>query len=95
MFDCFTVELGVWLYPRLCIAEVKANAKDFGAAFDPEIRVDRRKMSTIIKTATLYLAYELKKSDGEWRVDIISVTLNKEKNTASIKHFKNVAEDYQ
>ena|SRR3989344_8809697 len=79
----------------MVFVEVKANAKDFGSAFNPEVRVDQWKMNRIIKTATLYLAYELKKLDGEWRIDIISVTFTEDGKRANIKHFKNVAEAFQ
>ena len=73
--------------------EVKANARDFGGEFNPEIRVDQKKMNKITKTAALYIAYELKRMDCEWRVDIISVTI--ENGKAKITHFKNVAEAFQ
>lgn len=75
----------------IVFVEVKANAKDFAGDFNPEVRVDERKINKIIKTATLYLQYELKNMNCEWRIDIISVTMEQEK--AKITHFKNVAED--
>lgn len=74
--------------------EVKANTKDFGFAFSPEIRVDRKKMSKIIKTASLYLEFELKELNCEWRIDIVSVTITEGSQKASITHFKNVAENF-
>ena len=74
----------------MVFVEVKANAKDFGSGFSPEIRVDQNKMNKITKTAELYLQYQIKNMNCEWRVDIISVTLDGER--AHIQHFKNVAE---
>ena len=79
----------------MVFVEVKANAKDFGSAFGPEVRVDKRKMDALIKTATLYLAYELKRMTGEWRGGIIFVTFNDGNQKAKITHFKNVAEAFQ
>lgn len=76
----------------MVFVEVKANAKDFGEGFSPEIRVDQKKMNKITKTAELYLQYQLRNMECEWRVDIVSVTVEGAK--AHIQHFKNVAEAY-
>ncbi len=71
--------------------EVKANARDFGSEFNPEVRVDHKKLAKITRAAPLYLEYEYKNMNTEWRVDIVSVTfLGATK--AQITHFKNVAE---
>ncbi len=74
--------------------EVKANTKDFGHEFNPEVRVDEKKLNKITKTAALYLEYEYGTMDTEWRVDIVSVTIINHENKAKITHFKNVAEDW-
>ena len=71
--------------------EVKANARDFGSEFNPEVRVDHKKLAKITRTAPLYLEYEYKNMNTEWRVDIISVMFSSETH-AKITHFKNVAE---
>lgn len=76
----------------ICFVEVKANSQEFVGDFNPEIRVDYRKLSKITKTAMLYLEYELKNTDAPWQVDIISVTFDQVGKKAKIKHFKNVAE---
>ncbi len=76
----------------ICFVEVKANSQEFVGDFNPEIRVDHRKLSKITKTATLYLEYELKNTDAPWQVDIVSVTFDRVGKKAKIKHFKNVAE---
>lgn len=76
----------------ICFVEVKANSQEFVGDFNPEIRVDYRKLSKITKTAMLYLEYELKNTDAPWQVDIVSVTFDQVGKKAKIKHFKNVAE---
>lgn len=72
--------------------EVKANAKNFGHEFNPEVRVDHRKLAKITRAAPLYLEYEYHNLATEWRVDIIAVTFSNHQQHASITHFKNVAE---
>lgn len=72
--------------------EVKANSKTFLGNFNPEIRVDQKKMKKIIRTATLYLSQELSQSDTSWQIDIISIVLVPGVTKAKITHFKNVAE---
>ena len=72
--------------------EVKANAKDFGEGFQPEVRVHPKKLATIQKTASLFLQYELKNLDLPWQIDIISIVFLPELAKAKVTHFKNVAE---
>ena len=74
--------------------EVKANRQEYADGFNPEIRVDTRKTNKIIKTATLYMEYELKNPELDWQVDIVAVTLNENTKKAAIKHIKNIASDY-
>lgn len=74
--------------------EVKANKRAYVGGFDPECRVDRRKMSALIKTAMLYMEYEMKSMNSEWRIDIISVIFNEQKKSARIKQYFNIAEAY-
>src|SRR3989344_5031829 len=76
----------------IVFAEVKANSKNFGAEFSPEVRVNPKKISNIIKTASLYLEYELRRTDCEWRIDIVSITFHD--NMPVIAHFENIAEAY-
>ena len=78
----------------IVFVEVKANTKDYGVAFNPEVRVDHHKMRKIIKTASLYLEFDLKELKSEWRVDIVSVTIKEDANKVKITHYKNVAESY-
>ena len=76
----------------VAFVEVKANRREFGMGFNPEVRVDQRKLSKITKTAMLFLEYELGNLEQEWQVDIISITFNSERRTATLRHFKNVTE---
>ena len=71
--------------------EVKANARDFGFEFNPEVRVDEKKLAKITRAAPLYLEYTYKNMNTEWRVDIVSVTFIGA-TKARITHFKNVVE---
>jgi putative endonuclease len=72
--------------------EVKANSKEFADGFNPEIRVDKRKLSKIIKTAEIYMTDQPLRNSHDWQIDVVSVTLSQDKQKAKIKHFKNVAE---
>ena len=78
----------------IVFVEVKANTKDYGMAFNPEVRVDQKKLGKIIKTASLYLEFELKELEHEWRIDIVSVTIQEGTQKAKITHFKNIAESF-
>ncbi len=70
--------------------EVKANSRQFVGDFNPEIRVDWKKMAKIKRTAMLYLEQELCDMDLEWQIDVISLTFDSVNKKAKIKHFKNV-----
>ncbi|MGD0977266.1 MAG: YraN family protein [Minisyncoccia bacterium] len=88
----------------VCVfVEVKANSREFAGNFNPELRVDEKKLAKIIKTAELYMASEAVRTShdwpphskvecGGWQVDVVSVTFIKSEHKAKIKHFKNVAE---
>jgi len=76
----------------IAFVEVKANATYSHESFAPEIRADHVKLRKIVKSAMLYLEFELKELEGEWRVDIIGVTFDPSSSKAKITHFKNVAE---
>jgi len=71
--------------------EVKANSREFIGGFNPEVRVDYRKLDKITKTATLYMQ-DQNRADFDWQVDIVSVTFDETAKKAKIKHFKNVTE---
>jgi putative endonuclease len=73
----------------LVFSEVKANASHSNY-FSPEIRANWSKMRKVARTAQTYLLEKKFPPQQEWQVDVISVTFNKERRTAHIKHFKNV-----
>ncbi len=74
----------------IIFVEVKANSQEFGGDFNPEIRVDWKKLAKIKRTAMLYLEYELRDTDLEWQIDVISVIFDRVNKKARIKHFKNI-----
>lgn len=73
--------------------EVKANRQSYSSGFDPEVRVNNKKMSKIIKTASLYMG-DGKMTKLGWQIDIISVTFDELRKKANVKHIKNVGEDF-
>lgn len=74
----------------IIFAEVKANRRQFIGDFNPEVRVDWKKMVKIKRAAMLYLEHKLCDMDLEWQIDVISVIFDGENKKAKIKHFKNV-----
>ncbi|HEY4484180.1 MAG TPA: YraN family protein [Candidatus Paceibacterota bacterium] len=75
--------------------EVKTNSKEFGSSFSPELRVNPKKANHIIRTASLYLNSQNQNNGKEWRVDIVSIIINKLDKKASIVHFKNALANHQ
>ena len=78
----------------IVFVEVKANSMAGHQSFAPEVRADHVKLRKVVKSAMLYLEFELKDLESEWRVDIVSVTLKEAVNKAAITHFKNAAENF-
>lgn len=76
----------------IAFVEVKANATLSHESFAPEVRADYVKLRKIVKSAMLYLEFERRDLESEWRVDIIGVTMDSAMPKAKIIHFKNVAE---
>ncbi len=70
--------------------EVKANKQALASGFNPEVRVDRKKIGKIYKTAALYMEYEAGETAGEWQIDIVSVIFDIPNKKAKIRHFKNI-----
>ena len=77
----------------IVFCEVKTNGQDQGAGFAPELRVNSKKARHILRTAKIFLASHYAGMEKEWRLDIISVTLNRAKQQAVIRHFKNALFD--
>jgi len=74
----------------IIFCEVKTNSrKFFNQAFNPEVRVNPTKARHIIRTADLLMKSRFSKESGEWRIDIIAVTLDVFTGKAQVKHFKN------
>lgn len=74
----------------IVFCEVKTNSKKFiNPAFNPEVRVNPVKARHIVRTAELLMKSRFANESGEWRVDIVAVTLDKFSQKAQIKHFKN------
>ncbi|MFA5029880.1 MAG: YraN family protein [Patescibacteria group bacterium] len=71
---------------EILFVEVKARSgEDFGY---PEVAVDRRKTSHLLKTIGLYL--ERKNLNNFWRLDIISVEIDRARKVAKVKWFKGI-----
>jgi len=62
----------------------------FGA---PQESVNYHKQKRLIKTALFYLLEKEHSDDTDWQIDIIAITIDKNKKTAKINHIKN-AVDY-
>jgi len=73
----------------LIFVEVKASSVKV-AGFEAELRADKEKMKKVIRTARTYLLDKKYAPAQEWQLDIISITFDKDRGVAKIKHFKNV-----
>lgn len=73
----------------LIFVEVKANKNDT-VGFEPENRVNQEKLRRMNRAIQTYLAYKKYSPDQEWQIDIISLTLNRDRGVVKIKHFKNI-----
>lgn len=73
----------------IVFVEVKANKREC-PGFEPELRVNPDKIDKIIRTARTYLLFKKLPDDQEWRIDVVSLTLVKERGVAKIRHFKNI-----
>ena len=73
----------------LVFTEVKANNKEI-TGFEPELRVNKEKLKKILRAVRTYLAEKRCGPDQEWQIDIVSITIDKLRKVAKIKHFKNI-----
>ena len=73
----------------LIFIEVKANKNEL-MGFEPERRVNNDKLRKLNRVIQTYLAYKKYGPGQEWQIDIISLTLDRERGLARIKHFKNI-----
>jgi len=74
----------------LVFVEVKANNREF-EGFEPELRVNREKLKKLVRTARTYLVDKKCGPEQEWQLDIIAITIDRLRQVAKVKHFKNVA----
>ena len=72
----------------IVFVEVKAN-NQFASGFEPELRANYLKQQRVLRTARTFLA-EYQLDERPWQIDVISVTIQQQQNTALIKHFKNI-----
>ena len=73
----------------IVFVEVKTNKKEM-PGFEPESRVNKNKLAKMIRAARTYLLYRKYPDNQEWRIDIVSVTIIKERGVAKIRHFINI-----
>ena len=73
----------------LFFVEVKAS-KESIPGFEPELRVNHKKLLRIDRAARTYLAQHKLMTDQKWQIDIIAISFDKNRGVARIKHFKNV-----
>ena len=73
----------------IVFVEVKTNKKEV-AGFEPESRVSHDKLQRMVRAARTYLLTKKYSDDQEWRLDVIAVTIQKEKLSAKIRHYLNV-----
>ena len=66
------------------------SSNKFGA---PQESVNYHKQKRLIKTALFYLLENKYSDNTNWQIDVIAITIDKNKNTAKINHIKN-AVDY-
>ena len=69
--------------------EVKAN-KSEAVGFEPENRVNSEKLRRMNRVIQTYLSHKKYSPEQDWQIDIISLTLDRNRGVAKIKHFKNI-----
>lgn len=73
----------------LIFVEVKANKEEI-IGFEPENRVNPKKLLKLQRAAQTYLVSKKYPPTQEWQIDIVGITLDRNRGVAKIKHFKNV-----
>jgi len=74
---------------ELVFVEVKTRTSTaFGY---PEETVNKKKLQKIYKTAQWFLFTNQYPGKQNWRIDVISIILDKTNNKAEITHFKNIS----
>ena len=73
----------------LVFVEVKANKSEI-TGFEPENRAGGGKLKRVLRAAQTYLAAKKYSDDQEWQIDIVALTLDKDRGVVKLKHFKNI-----
>lgn len=73
----------------IVFVEVKANKKDL-PGFEPELRVNSGKRHRMARIARTYLSDHNYGPEQPWQLDVVSVTFDKERGVAKIRHYKNI-----
>lgn len=73
----------------LVFVEVKANKKEI-IGFEPENRVSQEKLRRMNRAIQTYLASKKYTLEQDWQIDVVSLTLDRDRGVAKIKHFKNI-----
>jgi putative endonuclease len=73
----------------LVFIEVKANKEEI-AGFEPELRVNPEKLRRLNRAIQTFLANKKYGPEQEWQIDVVSLTLDKDRGVVKIKHFKNI-----
>ena len=78
----------------LHFVEVKTRTNFSNNKFGvPQESVNYHKQKRLIRTALFYLMENKYSDDTDWQIDVIAITIDKDKKTAKIDHIKN-AVDY-
>lgn len=73
----------------LVFIEVKANKKEI-AGFEPENRINPEKLRRLYRAVQTYLASKKYPSDQKQQIDVVALTLDRDRGVIKIKHFKNI-----
>lgn len=74
---------------EIVFVEVKTRKNYFGTAYNPEENINASKLYKLNKIATFYIS---KNSlfDTKYRFDAITIIADTEKDTATLRHLKNI-----
>jgi len=73
----------------LIFVEVKANKKEI-PGFEPENRINPEKLRRLNRAIQTYIVSKKYPDDQKQQIDVISLTLDRDRGVAKIKHFKNI-----
>lgn len=74
---------------KIIFIEVKASKVNI-PGFEPENRVNPEKLRRLMRAIQTFLAYKKYSVEQEWQIDIVALTLDRNRGVANIKHFKNI-----